>query len=366
MEHILFVGNPRAGKSTLINAIAKQVVRTAGLHVSGLTTLCQWHSVDSGPLKGCLIGDTPGLTDPKRRTQCALEITKGLKEGGSYRILVVCRLDSGAIKDQDLVTINSIMEAIELPPKSKPPHPQYAIIFNQVSPEEMAHLDELCLDEESRDAVVPPGEFPEESVQGQARITNRAMLLAMLEDRLKVPPVTVHFVSADPCATLKNNKLLNAAITSHLESIVFGASCFALAKEFVADIKADEGHMQKLHIDLERKEEAFLQAIRDNQTLKAKLKAAETKYDSAIEAHDKRAQQLRLDHDSELEKAKEHSKNLIQQAQEEAKKKAAEEIAELQRQIVELKKDPAQKTKLENSENKLEKKRRILAICPIS
>jgi hypothetical protein len=76
----------------------------------------------------CLVsyGDTPGLSDMKKRKQAAAEITKSLKKDGKYRLVFVCTLESGRVRPDDVTTIETVLEAIndeEFP---------YGIIINKM------------------------------------------------------------------------------------------------------------------------------------------------------------------------------------------------------------------------------------------
>ncbi|KAJ0388720.1 hypothetical protein P43SY_011071 [Pythium insidiosum] len=78
-EHWIFLGNPGAGKSTLINClIGKQIFDSGISHGQGLTTYHQQVVVD-----GIAYMDTPGLADVRIQEQAAEQITMALKKSGN-------------------------------------------------------------------------------------------------------------------------------------------------------------------------------------------------------------------------------------------------------------------------------------------
>jgi energy-coupling factor transporter ATP-binding protein EcfA2 len=138
-EHVLLVGNPGTGKSTLLNSLIGMVVFRSGVSIAtGLTSHVQWHEHE-----GIMYGDTPGLADVTHRTQAAREISevtihklelaqlhnpnldlnldldwvccvcvKALRVGGKFKIMFVCTLESGRIQAADLTTIKLVLDAI--------------------------------------------------------------------------------------------------------------------------------------------------------------------------------------------------------------------------------------------------------------
>lgn len=121
-EIILFCGNPGVGKSALCNSIFQQNVFKSGVSVGqGLTREKQEYIYEDKKYI-----DTPGLADIKLREQAAKEIEKALKENNNYKIIFVATLESGKIREADLVTINTVCNAIKTPF-------EYGIIFNKVT-----------------------------------------------------------------------------------------------------------------------------------------------------------------------------------------------------------------------------------------
>jgi GTPase Era involved in 16S rRNA processing len=129
-EHFLFVGNPGVGKSALVNALVGKKVFASGLSVgTGLTTFLQTYEE-----KDKIYIDTPGLADLEKKKQAAEEIEKALKMGGKYRLFFVFNLNQLRIMEQDLVTMELVLDAIQSPKK------EFNIIINNVDEDEREEL----------------------------------------------------------------------------------------------------------------------------------------------------------------------------------------------------------------------------------
>jgi GTP-binding protein EngB required for normal cell division len=129
-EHFLFVGNPGVGKSALVNALVGKKVFASGLSVgTGLTTFLQTHEEGNK-----IYIDTPGLADLEKKKQAAEEIEKALKMGGKYRLFFVLNLNRLRIMEQDLVTMELVLDAIQYPKK------EFNIIINNVDDDEREML----------------------------------------------------------------------------------------------------------------------------------------------------------------------------------------------------------------------------------
>jgi predicted GTPase len=129
-EIVVFCGNPGVGKSSLCNSIFQLPRFTSGISIGhGLTTGKQEYICD-----GRKYMDTPGLSDIDLRRQAGAAIEQALKENNNYKIIFVATLEAGRIKPDDLVTINTVCDAINAPFN-------YGIIFNKVTKAVMRELE---------------------------------------------------------------------------------------------------------------------------------------------------------------------------------------------------------------------------------
>ena len=85
-QSIIAIGNPGAGKSSILNAIAGKILFKSGVSMGkGLTYSLQQMSV--GNLRYC---DTPGLADVERKKAAGDAIRTSLNMGGPHKIIFFC------------------------------------------------------------------------------------------------------------------------------------------------------------------------------------------------------------------------------------------------------------------------------------
>ena len=90
---VIAIGNPGAGKSAILNALASQIIFRSGLSVGkGLTYKLEQRVV--GDIKFC---DTPGLADVRQKVEAGIAIRDSLNMGGPHKILFFCKLDDGRV-----------------------------------------------------------------------------------------------------------------------------------------------------------------------------------------------------------------------------------------------------------------------------
>lgn len=81
----ILVGNPGAGKSTILNCLVGKSVFEAGVsYGSGKTKTLQMYTAPTGNI----FIDTPGLSDVAMMKQAAIEIEKGLRSEGIFKVLI--------------------------------------------------------------------------------------------------------------------------------------------------------------------------------------------------------------------------------------------------------------------------------------
>lgn len=108
MIHNVFAGNPGSGKSTIANTLIGDTVFRSGISFgTGLTTVLDTHEH-----KGEKFSDTPGLDDIKVREKAAEEISTALSRAEILRLVFVCTLEDGRVRPPDVITIDTILDAI--------------------------------------------------------------------------------------------------------------------------------------------------------------------------------------------------------------------------------------------------------------
>ena len=173
--HLLVVGNPGAGKSTILNGLIGSAVFKSGVSIStGVTSRLQWHTHD-----GIKFGDTPGLTDLQKREQAADEISQALRQNGMYRLIFVVLLDGGRVRADDITTMKLVLKAIDNPDL------QYGIIVNRVSKPLMHRLNTKA--GAMQELVTCLNSHGEESKSGLVHLYPRYEQLEDLDDALHEP-----------------------------------------------------------------------------------------------------------------------------------------------------------------------------------
>lgn len=137
-EHVIVLGNPGSGKSTILNALLGRVEFESGWSAaSGLTTVFKRVK---DPKTNITFADTPGLDDVKIRDQAANEIEKALKSGaGLYKLLFVVTLEAGRVRNADLTTMKLILNALKGKGEGIIP---YGVIINKVPQKTIRMLGE--------------------------------------------------------------------------------------------------------------------------------------------------------------------------------------------------------------------------------
>lgn len=145
MIHNVFAGNPGSGKSTLANTLIGHQVFESGISLgAGLTT-----ALNTQEHNGEKCSDTPGLDDINVRDQAAVEISRGLSEADQLRLIFVCTLEDGRVRPADVVTVETILEAVSKVEVDV--NAGFSLIINKCNDGELKALNN---DERSRNAIV--------------------------------------------------------------------------------------------------------------------------------------------------------------------------------------------------------------------
>lgn len=123
-EIIMILGNPGTGKSTLLNCLIGNAVFESGLtNGAGMGRVLQTYETDDGTV----YMDTPGLADLSREQEAIEAIRAGLTRTGSYRLFFMVRLEGGRVSQEDVVTIDRVLSAINLEDI------KFSVIVNKIS-----------------------------------------------------------------------------------------------------------------------------------------------------------------------------------------------------------------------------------------
>jgi energy-coupling factor transporter ATP-binding protein EcfA2 len=107
-EHLILVGNPGSGKSTILNSLIGQAVFSSGVSMgTGRTKSMQTHV--SGLVK---YTDTPGLDDLKSKEVAAKEVEALLKGSDNIKLVFVVTLDNWNVKAADVATIQVVLDSL--------------------------------------------------------------------------------------------------------------------------------------------------------------------------------------------------------------------------------------------------------------
>ena len=205
-QYRLVIGNPGAGKSTLVNCIAKRVLFKSGISFGSGKT----NKLDKKEHEGMVYLDTPGLADIKMRQVAAKAITEALKLNGQYQIFFVVVLSAGRLRPEDLTTIWLVL-------LNAPKITLVNIIINKLSKGEYESL-------QNKDGMI------------------KSSLLAPLEMMGMRTKCNVFFL-------LQNHMLADAddalAHSPELDNFVNNASWVDVDSCFVNDIPGDEESFKK-------------------------------------------------------------------------------------------------------------------------
>ena len=104
---LIAIGNPGAGKSTVLNAIAREILFQSGIAFgNGLTYELDKRTNDFGTFF-----DTPGLADDTYREAAGKAISSALRTGGNFKVLFFVSTNSGRVVRQDITTLRLVLDA---------------------------------------------------------------------------------------------------------------------------------------------------------------------------------------------------------------------------------------------------------------
>ena len=104
---MIAIGNPGAGKSTILNSVAREILFQSGIsYGNGLTYELDRRNNNQGTFF-----DTPGLADDTYREAAGKAISTALRTGGNFKILFFVTQRDGRVVRQDVTTLRLVLDA---------------------------------------------------------------------------------------------------------------------------------------------------------------------------------------------------------------------------------------------------------------
>lgn len=131
-EHIILAGPPGAGKATILNCIAQDIIFQSGQHHApsreGPASIVQ-----TVKYRNVNLSTTRSLSNSIRTKTAAKEIVQILSNREKIKLFFVITLESGRVKEEDIDTMKVILGAIESAFDGVSTNFKYSIIINKVS-----------------------------------------------------------------------------------------------------------------------------------------------------------------------------------------------------------------------------------------
>ena len=135
---IIAIGIPGVGKSAFLNSLAEEVLFKSGVSVGkGMTSKIDEKENNNGHFLNLDLN--LDLCDKELRKKVRETISKGLKKGGSYKVIFFVTQEAGRVNQQDTKTLKLVHEA------APDIGMEYGIIVNKVPKEVLKTLEDETL-----------------------------------------------------------------------------------------------------------------------------------------------------------------------------------------------------------------------------
>jgi len=131
MEHIILIGDPGTGKSTLLTGLTGRPFASGMSTGTGKTTQLQTEVVN-----GVRYSDTPGLDDAVTKKRAAEEIAAAVRLGGAVKLVFVVTLEAARIRAGNMATIRTVLDALK--ERGVPVAGRFSVLINKMTPREEA------------------------------------------------------------------------------------------------------------------------------------------------------------------------------------------------------------------------------------
>ncbi|OSX68929.1 hypothetical protein BU14_2080s0001 [Porphyra umbilicalis] len=131
MEHIILIGDPGTGKSTLLTGLTGKPFASGMSTGTGKTTQLQTEVVN-----GVRYSDTPGLDDAVTKKRAAEEIAAAVRLGGTVKLLFVVTLEAARIRAGNMATIRTVVDALK--EREVRVTGKFSVLINKMTPREKA------------------------------------------------------------------------------------------------------------------------------------------------------------------------------------------------------------------------------------
>lgn len=254
MNHIIVVGDPGAGKSTILNALLCGATRSprmpfrSGLSVaSGMTTALQTEVVD-----GVRYSDTPGLDDAALKERAAAAIADAVRLGGAVRLLFVLTMEAGRIRGSNLATIRIVLDALTAADVDV--HQRFSVVLNKMTSGEVAAWGDPHTD----------GAAVLQSQLGRTAAVDQLVYLSRVEGLVDAADGRFPDATRDGLVTAVD-AMATMAVKAGTDIVVLVNEVARLTSHYEAELARHQRRAQRLEVEREERAARHEAALRNAQ-----------------------------------------------------------------------------------------------------